>query len=227
MEGWIKLHRKILENPVICKDADHFYLWCYLLLSATHQEITAVFNGKKITLMPGQLITGRKAISTKTGVNESKTQRVLKKFEIEHQIEQQTNRHNRLITIINWSDYQQSEQPFEQVMNNKRTTNEQLMNTNKNERMKECKNERKENKDICRFAPPTIEEIFLYCSERKNKVDAERFFNFYESKGWMVGKNKMKDWKAAVRTWEKSDKQAPEKSYYREDDMPDGWDDVL
>jgi len=57
MEGWIKLHRKILENPVICKDADHFYLWCYLLLSATHQEITAVFNGKKITLMPGQLIS--------------------------------------------------------------------------------------------------------------------------------------------------------------------------
>lgn len=53
-----------------------------------------------------------------------------------------------------------------------------------------------------RFSPPTIDELKSYCQERKNNVDAERFFNFYEMKGWMVGKNKMKDWKAAVRTWE-------------------------
>lgn len=59
------------------------------------------------------------------------------------------------------------------------------------------------NNSIGRFSPPTIEEIKSYCQERDNKVDAERFFNFYASKGWMVGKNKMKDWKAAVRTWEK------------------------
>lgn len=52
------------------------------------------------------------------------------------------------------------------------------------------------------FAKPSIDEIKSYCSERKNAVDPLRFFNFYESKGWMIGKNKMKDWKAAVRTWE-------------------------
>lgn len=56
------------------------------------------------------------------------------------------------------------------------------------------------------FKPPTIEEVKEYCSERMNNVDAEAFVNFYESKGWMVGKNKMKDWKAAVRTWEKSNR---------------------
>jgi len=54
------------------------------------------------------------------------------------------------------------------------------------------------------FKIPTIIEIKEYCSERKNNVDAETFFDFYESKGWMVGKNKMKSWKACVRTWEKS-----------------------
>lgn len=58
-----------------------------------------------------------------------------------------------------------------------------------------------------RFSPPTQEEIKSYCLERKNTIDPERFFNFYQSKGWMVGKNKMKDWKAAVRTWEKDEKQ--------------------
>ena len=55
-----------------------------------------------------------------------------------------------------------------------------------------------------RFVPPTLEEVQAYCIERNNNVDAERFINHYTSNGWMVGKNKMKDWKAAVRTWEKN-----------------------
>ena len=53
-----------------------------------------------------------------------------------------------------------------------------------------------------RFTPPTIDEVQAYCQERQNGVDAERFIDYYSSNGWMVGKNKMKDWKAAVRTWE-------------------------
>lgn len=55
-----------------------------------------------------------------------------------------------------------------------------------------------------RFVPPTLEEIKEYCQERKNNVDAERFFNYYTANGWLVGRNKMKDWKAAVRTWERN-----------------------
>lgn len=55
-----------------------------------------------------------------------------------------------------------------------------------------------------RFIPPTLEEVQAYCLERNNNVDAERFINHYTSNGWMVGKNKMQDWKAAVRTWEKN-----------------------
>ncbi|KXL54424.1 hypothetical protein CLNEO_05300 [Anaerotignum neopropionicum] len=55
------------------------------------------------------------------------------------------------------------------------------------------------------FTPPTIEQVKEYCTERKNSVDAERFIDFYACKGWMVGKNKMKDWKAAVRNWERGD----------------------
>ena len=55
-----------------------------------------------------------------------------------------------------------------------------------------------------RFVKPTIEEIRAYCSERNNTVDAESFYDFYESKGWVVGKSPMKDWKSAVRTWERS-----------------------
>lgn len=68
-----------------------------------------------------------------------------------------------------------------------------------------------------RFTPPTLEEVKNYCLERNNKVNAENFIDFYSSKGWYIGKNKMKDWKAAVRTWENRDKketptQKPEKA---------------
>jgi hypothetical protein len=59
------------------------------------------------------------------------------------------------------------------------------------------------------FKKPTIEEVKSYCQERKNNVDAEKFYDFYESKGWMVGKNKMKDWQACVRTWESNYKDKP------------------
>ena len=54
------------------------------------------------------------------------------------------------------------------------------------------------------FKKPTVIDIKEYCTERKNSVDAETFFDFYESKGWVVGKSSMKSWKACVRTWEKS-----------------------
>lgn len=66
---------------------------------------------------------------------------------------------------------------------------------------KDNKKERKK-----RFAPPSLEEVQAYCQERNNSVDPQRFLDHYESNGWMVGRNKMKDWKAAVRTWESRNK---------------------
>ena len=59
-----------------------------------------------------------------------------------------------------------------------------------------------------RFVPPTVDQVREYCKERKNQVDAQRFVDFYEAKGWMVGKNKMKSWQAAVRTWEAKDQES-------------------
>lgn len=61
-----------------------------------------------------------------------------------------------------------------------------------------------------KFNKPTIEEIKNYCLERKNNVDPSQFFDFYESKNWFVGKNEMKDWKAAIRNWERNCKRKTE-----------------
>ena len=63
-----------------------------------------------------------------------------------------------------------------------------------------------------KFIPPTIEEIKTYCQKRNNGINPNKFHDFYQSKNWMVGKNKMTDWKASVRTWERSDKDGGNKS---------------
>ena len=133
MNGYIKSYRKIEENPIVCKDNDFFRVWYYLLHNATHKEREVLFDNKKIILKPGQLITGREVISAKCNISSSKVQRILKSFENEQQIEQQTTNKNRLISILNWEHYQESEQQIEQRMNNNWTTNEQQMNTNKND----------------------------------------------------------------------------------------------
>lgn len=63
-----------------------------------------------------------------------------------------------------------------------------------------------------KFVPPTLQEVEEYCKERRNGVDAEMFVNFYESKGWVVGKTKMKNWRACVRTWEQKNGYSKEKA---------------
>jgi len=68
-----------------------------------------------------------------------------------------------------------------------------------------------------RFIPPTVEEVKKYCRERNNNVDAERFINFYSAKGWKIGKNSMKDWKASVRTWEQNKLDAKNKTEVKRD----------
>lgn len=132
MQGWIKLHRKLLCNPVVCKDSDHLAVWVYLLLNATHKDYDALFKGKRITLKPGQLLTGRKSISNQLLISESKVKRILLSFENDQQIDRQRSNQNSLITILNWNDYQEHDQQNDQPMTSKRPASDQQVTTNKN-----------------------------------------------------------------------------------------------
>lgn len=97
---------------------------------------------------------------------------------------------------------------YENVKNEKPNVNvNDNDNGNVNVNVNENVNDNDPVKKNTKFIPPTVEEVRAYCRERNNTVDAETFVDFYIGKGWMVGKNKMKDWKAAVRTWEKNRKQ--------------------
>ena len=88
----------------------------------------------------------------------------------------------------------------------------------KNSIDKDSKEESARGEKAKRFYPPTLDEVKQYCEERKNNIDPMAFIDFYSSKGWMIGKNRMKDWKAAVRTWERKrkEKSQAESSVYDE-----------
>lgn len=96
--------------------------------------------------------------------------------------------------------------------NNNQTKTKQSFSETKlepNEKEKENVNVKDKEKEIKRkrFTPPTTQEVSEYCLEKGYAVDAERFIDFYASKGWMIGKNQMKDWKAAVRNWSRGQRQ--------------------
>ncbi len=136
--GYVKIYRSLLDKGYFSQ-SEYVHLWVYLIMKASYCDREFLFNNVIHALKAGQLITGRRKISKDTGIQESKVERILKCFKTEQQIEQQTNKKFRIITICNWEEYQQSEQQNEQPVNNWRTTGEQLVNT-----VKKYKKDKKE-----------------------------------------------------------------------------------
>lgn len=124
--GWIKLHRKLLSNPIM-KRPSWAWLWVVLLLKANHNEKKMIWNDNIVIVKEGQFITGRKELSKETGIPETTIERILDFLETEHQIGQQKNNKFRLITIVNWKEYQTTR-------TSNRTTSGQPADTNKNDK---------------------------------------------------------------------------------------------
>ncbi len=125
--GWVKIHRKLLENPFMRKPS-YVSLWVTLLLKANHKPKEFMWNKGLILVQEGQMITGRKQLSMETGIPESTIEDILKYLETQHQIQQQKENKYRLITIVNWKTYQKSDTTSDR----KATTKQQQTDTNKN-----------------------------------------------------------------------------------------------
>jgi DNA-binding transcriptional MerR regulator len=190
MSGWIKIHRKFLEWEWFNK-SEAVHLFMYMLLKANHKD--GKWQG--IEVKRGQFISSLGNISNATGISIQTIRTILKKLEKTNEIEVKSTSQFTIVTISKYDCYQeQNDETNKPLTNNQQATNKQLT-TNKNEK-----------KERMLFIVPSLQEVSAYCQERNNNVDSQKFFDFYESKGWMVGKNKMKDWKAAVRTWEDKSK---------------------
>jgi DNA replication protein DnaD len=183
MSGWIKIHRQILEWEWY-SDNNTFRLLMHLILKANHKEKR--YRG--IQLKSGSVITSRDILAIEIGLSVQQVRTALDKLKSTNEITIKTSSQGTIIEVVNYIKYQvvTNEPTKEQPKDNQQVT------TNKNE-----KNERSI------FIEPTYNEILEYCTQRKNGIDVNKFLNFYASKGWMVGKNKMKDWRACVRSWEK------------------------
>ena len=203
--GYIRLHRQILKwewfsNP------NTFRLFIYLLLKANYND--QKFEGQVIKR--GQLVTSIPKLSQETALTPRQVRVALDHLKLTGEVTDCHNFKYRVITISKYDEYQTNDRPNGRQMTDKRQTDDRLMTASK-EINKDNKD--KNNKPLKRFIPPTFEEVAHYCLiERENHVSPSRFYDYYESCGWTVGKGKpMKDWKAAVRTWERDER--TEKEY--------------
>lgn len=186
--GFVKLHRWFL-NWEWYSDLPVRVLFLHCLLKVNFKDT----KWKGQVIKAGQFITSISSLSKETSLSQQQTRTALLKLKSTHEITIKTTSRYSIITVNNWNKWQSGQHTIQQSSNKQSTTDE------------ECKeNNNKIYRGIKKFQKPTIEEIKSYCLERKNSINPSQFFDYYESKGWLIGKNPMKDWKAAIRTWEQN-----------------------
>lgn len=212
MDGWIKLHRKIMDTPLYLSEPfTRIQAWIDLLLLANHKEGLFYVRGNKVVVGRGQIGTSSRTLANRWKWSRGKVERFLQDLEESGQIKPQKTNVITLISICNYDEYQNTEPQNEPQTSHRQTTNEPQTDPNKNDNnVNNANNDNKESKGkTSRFTPPTIEEVKARIAEMGYTFDAEAFIAFYQSNGWMVGKSKMKDWKAAMVTWQKREPRFP------------------
>ena len=202
MGDYIKLDRKLLEWKW-WHDINTTRLFLYLLLRANWKD--GFF--KTMTVPRGSLISSYPKLADATSLTINETRTAISHLKSTGEITVKPYSNYSVITVCNYNLYQSDHtQEHSQTTDNPQTINGRLTT------IEERKNNKNIKKDIPKgiskeshFVPPTVDQVKEYCQSRSNNVDSNKFVDFYSSKGWMVGKTKMKDWKASVRTWEAKD----------------------
>jgi hypothetical protein len=195
---YIKLNRKILEWEW-WSDINTSRLFIYMLLKANWKDTR--FEGKLIPR--GSFVSSIPKLSQETALTVREIRTAISHLKSTGEVTCKTYSKYTVFTVKNYCLYQSSDTQNDRQVTGKRHSNDILTTTI--EEKKEVKNIKKEEPKGSKkkFEPPSVEDVRTYCEERHNGIDAQSFVDFYTSKDWMVGKNRMKDWKAAVRTWER------------------------
>jgi len=174
MSGWVQLHRKLLENPVF-KNPKLLQTFLYCLLKATHTEREQLVGDTIVKLQPGQMATGRRALSQATGLTEQNIRTALDKLKKLGILTSKPTTKYSIISITNWDSYQQTNQ---QVTNNQPTSNQQT--NHKQELLNNYNNgKKKDNTFVDSRAKPTdAQKVFqnwqTVMNHKKAKLDAKR-----------------------------------------------------
>lgn len=205
-EGYIKLYRRMMkwgwytDTPTKCVFLHLLFLACYE---------PCYFKG--VHLEPGQAVSSIRQIATDTGLTVKQVRTAINHLKETQEVAQSPYGKFSVFTVNNYNDYQCTGTVEGKQRAQEGHSEGTLPNIKKNKEVKNTPYNPPQGDEGVpvpkRFAPPTPEEVNTYCRERNNGIDGSEFCDFYTSKGWKVGKNPMKDWKAAVRTWERSRKQ--------------------
>lgn len=221
--GYVRLWRRSLDAGWL-KNHKLWVFWSWCLLKASHKECDVFVGFQKVHLLPGQFIFGRAKAARTLTMTEREVRTCLTTLKTTNNVTVKATSKFSIVSIINWDTYQQinetNDQQTDQQKANERPTNDQQTTTNKNE-----KNEKNNIREcgVIFFTPPTLQQVQEYCRQRSNQINSQTFIDFYTSKNWMIGKNKMKDWKAAVRTWEqkeRSENRGTYRQYSKQNDRP-------
>ena len=193
MGGWIKLHKQVQEC-ILWNDKPFSkgQAWIDLLLMANFKDADMLSKGTVVHVKRGQVFRTQQNLAERWGWSIKKVRTFLGLLERQNMATVKGIAQGMLITIEKYEFFQGEGQPKDI----KRDTEEGKQGATKEEGRTR----------INKFTPPTVEEVAAYCQERRNSISPEAFIDYYSSKGWMVGRNKMKDWKAAVRNWERRQK---------------------
>lgn len=197
--GYIGISRKIFESWIYPvnqrRKFTEFEAWIEIIRLANFVCVEKQIQGKVIIVPRGYFDTTVRQLSNIFSWNERTTEKFLKLLEKQGMIKRykisKSLKSCTLLKVNNYNDYQAA---VYETCKSKYKSKCHLNCCN-------CSSKPEEEKPK-RFTKPTLEEVEAYCTERSNGISAQDFINFYESKGWKVGKTPMKDWKAAVRTWE-------------------------
>ena len=226
MKLWLRLYTEVLNDPKVQKlDGNSFKFWINLLCCAKEYSNDGI-------------LPDIEGIAFHLRIKEDAAQKYLEKMIESGLVEIEANTY----IIHGWSTRQYESDNDPTALDRKRRERDRKRGVTEMSRVTsrtchgnvtptepeqipdtdtEKKEEAPQASPVCvpRFKKPTVDEVRAYCQERRNRVDPQAFVDFYESKGWKIGKNPMKDWQASVRTWEKrEDKPTSER---REIDYPE------
>ena len=203
MEGWIRLHRDILDSDVFASQK-MLKIWVWCLCKANFKDRTVPLKvGRGETLVKvkrGQFIFGRFKAEEDLFIDGSTIYKIMQRLEKMNNIKIQSNNQYSIVTINNYNDYQKIETKEittnEQPSSKQVTTNEQPSNTTKKD---------KKDKNEYKLIPKDLQMVIAYMTEKNcmsANVEGQKFYDHFNSNGWKVGgKASMKDWRSAVNTW--------------------------
>ena len=212
--GGYYIKARCIQKSKISKAPPHVReIWDILLRDANHKSYNKIKRGQLLTTYNDIIdelswyVGYRKCKYTK-----AQCETAMKWLKKATMIATTKTTRGMIVTILNYNKYQDPKNYENHNETQTRTTTEPQQHDTIYKNDKNDKND-KNKKTIGektnpskKFTPPELKQVFEYCKQRNNNVDHQQWHDYYTSNGWMVGKNKMKDWKAAVRTWERKNR---------------------